>query len=189
MTLLTEKKLNIISSYKTARGYLSDAERKYLYNIAGESDIIINVGIECGASVHCFREGNSDANIIAIDLIGNKKFEGDVGQAILTEGNIVDFSILDIMPDPIVMFVKANSNTLNIDLQSDLIFIDGCHWGQCLQNDIEKYSRLATKYLLFHDYSDAPPHAGVKKALDNWDCPGFKKTDQIDTIAVYERIQ
>ena len=176
-------------NYKSAHGYLSELEREYLYNIACKSDLIINIGIEYGASIHCFREGNPHANIIAIDLIGNDKFEGDVGKSILIEGDTVDFSILEVMPDPILMFIKANSNTLNIELQSDLIFVDGCHWGQCLQNDINKYSKLAAQYLLFHDYSDAPPHKGVKRALDNWNCFDFEKIDQIDTIAVYGRIK
>jgi hypothetical protein len=182
-------------SYKTARGYLSDVEREYLFEIAKESNIIINVGVEYGASIHCFREGNPDAQIIAIDIISNDKFEGDVGESYIISDlyqrvkSSRDFAIIKNTERPFVLFVEGNSNSLDIDVEADVIFIDGCHWGECFQNDVVKYSKLATKYLLFHDYSDAPPHRGVKTVLDNWQPTNFEKIDQVDTIAVYKRIQ
>lgn len=181
-------------NYKTTRGYLTDKERQYLFDIAKESDTIINVGIEYGASVHCFRQGNPNVTIIAIDLIGNQKFEGEVNAILLFEEEDFAFPKDYVFPEnfftseeSFVVFIEGNSNTINIEAKSDLIFVDGCHWGECLQNDIEKYSALATKYLLFHDYSDDPPHKGVKQALDNWQSEHFVKIDQIDTLAVYKR--
>lgn len=181
-------------NYKKARGYLSPDEREYLFTMAKESNLILNIGVEYGASIHCFRDGNPNATIIAIDLIGNEKFEGDVGKQVYFDDTQVtihnsDFSIIDSLKQPFVLFIKADSNTLEIDRTSALIFIDGCHWGECVKNDIDKYSQLATKYLLFHDYSDSPIHLGVKEALDNWDCTGFQKIKQVDTIAVYKRVE
>lgn len=182
-------------NYKIARGYLSDVEREYLFEIAKESNIIINVGIEYGASIHCFREGNPDAQIIAIDIIGDDKFEGDVGESYVISDlykRVKSPTIFDIIKNAersSVLFVEADSNSLDIGVEAGVIFVDGCHWGECFQNDVEKYSKLATKYLLFHDYSDDPPHRGVKAALDNWQSDDFEKIDQIDTIAVYKRIE
>lgn len=172
-------------NYKKARGYLSEKEREYLFDIAKESRAIINVGVQYGASVHCFKEGNPNATIIAIDLDGNKDFEGNLDYVLIENDPITNATINEF--ENYVIFVKGNSNTIEIDVTADVIFIDGCHWGECLQNDIEKYSALATKYILFHDYSDAPPHKGVKQELDNWQSKDFVKIDQIDTIAVYKR--
>ena len=188
-------------NYKKARGYLSQSERQFLFEIASKSKTIINVGVEYGASIACFASGSvPGTKIVAIDLIGSDKFEYNLkcDSVDLDEYNISEHlkNSIDIISDEInssdrktVIFIKGNSNTIQIDIKADVIFVDGCHWGECLQNDIEKYSSLCTKYLLFHDYSDSPIHAGVKEALDNWRSEHFKKIKQIDTIAVYERIK
>lgn len=188
-------------NYKKARGYLSPNERQFLFEMAQNSETIINVGVEYGASIFCFAEGsNSQTKIIAMDLVGAEKFDGILNceTAYLDEYNIAlqknkesDLinETIDSALQKIVVFIKGDSNTIPIETKADLIFIDGCHWGKCFQNDIDKYSALCTKYLLFHDYSDSPIHAGVKEQLDNWTPQDFKKIKQIDTIAVYERIK
>lgn len=190
-----------MENYLKAKGYLSQGEREYLHAIAKESDIIINVGIEYGASVKCFAAGSKPkTKIIALDLIGAEKFDGTLNcQAVyLDEYNIVQHAekeidliedVLDAFKQKTVVFIKGDSNTTPVVHKAGVIFIDGCHWGECVKNDIEKYSALCTKYLLFHDYSDSPVHAGVKETLDNWNSEEFVKVNQIDSIAVYKRIK
>ena len=142
-------------NYKKARGYLSQDEREYLFGIAKEASTIINVGIEYGASIHCFVEGSEpNTKIIAIDLIGADKFEGELDCAyeVESEYNIAthyynETDLINVIFDThnkkTVLFIKGNSNTIPIEQTADVIFIDGCHHGKCIQNDIDKYSQLA----------------------------------------------
>lgn len=188
-------------NYKKARGYLSPDERQLLFDLAKEATTILNVGVEYGASIHALVEGSKPhTKIIAIDLIGADKFEGKLDCEIvyLDEYNIVSHleQGIDLIKDALeahsqktLVFIAGNSNTIPLETKADLIFIDGGHWSPVIENDIAKYSQLATKYLLFHDYSDSPIHAGVKQALDNWNCEDFQKIKQVDTIAVYKRVK
>ena len=150
--------------YKTAKGWLTENEREALFAAAHFGNRILNVGIEYGASVHCFKEGNPDAQIVAIDLIGDEKFDGDRSN---------------------VIFIKGDSTKFTSPDKFDVIFVDGGHDYETVAKDIEIFSQLAETLLLFHDYSDLEMHAGVKKALDEWKTPEWKKIDQVDTISVY----
>lgn len=173
-------------NYKTARGWLTEKERDYLHSLAKNSATIINVGIEYGASIHCLAEGNPTANIVAIDLIGKQKFVGTLESSVaITAAQVANLEQL--LAQYHVVFIEANSNTIDIAMPADLVFIDGGHDYACVQNDIAKFAPLAQDCLLFHDYSDAPIHDGVKWALDEWAHSGFVKIAQVDTIAAYRK--
>ena len=91
----------------------------------------------------------------------------------------------------LLMLCSQTSSIFSI-LSSSIISLNTSLYSRAspvIENDIAKYSQLATNYLLFHDYSDSPIHRGVKEALDNWHCEDFKKTGQVDTIAIYQRVK
>jgi len=153
--------------YKTAKGWLTAPEREALFAAAYGGNNILNIGIEYGASLHCFQEGNPNAKIVAVDLIGDEKFEGD-------RRNII--------------FLKGDSTQLETGSHTfEVTFIDGGHDYETVKKDIEHFAPITTVLLMFHDYSDADIHAGVKQALDEWHSPDWRKVDQIDTIAIYRR--
>ena len=58
--------------YMNAKGYIKPEEREMLYDVAREtvpiSGVIVNIGVEYGASMACLRAGNVDAWIIGIDI-------------------------------------------------------------------------------------------------------------------------
>lgn len=185
-------------NYKTAKGWLSENERQFLFDIAKKSATIINVGIEYGASLHCLRQGNASANIVAIDLIGSEKLEGisDLGytQLLTVESsNNAKTNKLDVKAtvsqSSFLLLIKADSTKLELkNFSADSTFIDGGHDYRCVKNDIARYAPITKKYLMFHDYSNAEIHDGVKKALDEWQSPDFELYKQIDTIRAYKRI-
>lgn len=184
-------------NYKTAKGWLSENEREFLFNIAKKSATIINVGIEYGASLHCLRQGNPSANIVAIDLIGSEKLEGisDLGytQLLTVESsNNAKTNKVDIKAaasqDKFLLLIKADSTKLELkNFSADSTFIDGGHDYVCVKNDIARYAPITKKYLMFHDYSNAEIHSGVKQALDEWQSKEFAFIEQVDTLRVYER--
>jgi len=153
-------------SYKDARGWLTADEREVIFAAAQAGSVILNVGIEYGASIHCLRAGNPNCYIVAIDLIGDEKFEGDRSG---------------------VQFIKGDSMQLVLENGVDVAFIDGGHDYETVKKDIAQFAPVTRKLLLFHDYSDQEMHAGVKQALDEWESSEWEKIDQVDTIAVYKR--
>lgn len=158
----------MMKTYAEARGWLTADEREALFAIASAGNVILNVGIEYGASLHCFKDGNPNCYIIAIDLIGDDKFEGNRDR---------------------IQFIKGDSAKLKLDEEVDVSFIDGGHFYEEVKKDIENFAPMTKKFLLFHDYSDQPMHAGVKKALDEWETDEWEKIDQVDTIAIYKRVE
>jgi len=157
-----------MENYKTAKGWLTPAEREALFAAARMGNVILNVGIEYGASLHCLKAGNPNAYIIAIDLIGDEKFVGDRNR---------------------IQFIKGDSTMLVLENGVDVAFIDGGHDYETVKKDIARFAPVTRKLMLFHDYSDLDMHAGVKKALDEWQSDEWEKVDQIDTISVYRRIE
>lgn len=153
-------------SYKEAKGWLTPDEREALFAAASMGNVILNVGIEYGASLHCLKEGNPNCYIIAIDLIGDEKFEGNRDR---------------------IQFIKGDSTKLVLDDGVDVSFIDGGHDYEVVKQDIERFAPITRTLLLFHDYSDLPMHEGVKRALDEWETDEWEKIDQVDTISVYRR--
>lgn len=156
-----------MTDYRTAKGWLTPDEREALFTAAQAGNVILNVGIEYGASLHCLKAGNPNCYIIAIDLIGDEKFVGDRDR---------------------IQFIKGDSTKLILD-SVDVSFIDGGHDEATVKKDIERFAPITKSFLLFHDYSDLDMHAGVKKALDEWHSDEWKKVDQVDTIAVYRRVK
>ena len=158
-----------MATYKDAKGVLSAKEREFLHSVASQGDVILNVGVEFGASVHCFQEGNPKCRIIAIDIIGGEQFEGKRDR---------------------VTFIKADTLEVDLDFgEVDISFIDGSHYYHIISEDIKKFAPITKKLMVFHDYSELPWVQGVVKALDEWKTDEWKKIKQVDTIAVYERVE
>lgn len=176
-------------NYQEAKGWLSKNEREYLHNVAIDFDAILNVGVEYGASLHCFNSGNK--KIVAIDLIGAAKLN-DINafqnvQLLDTEKGYT-VNLTGMQNDLTVITGNSNKITLKGFLP-DVTFIDGGHDYQCVKNDIKRFAKITQTYLLFHDYSDLPMHAGVKQALDEWQSSDFEFVAQVDTIRAYKRLK
>lgn len=176
-------------NYQEAKGWLSKDERQYLRNVAIGYATILNVGIEYGASLHCFNSNNK--KIVAIDLIGASKLN-DIDafknvQLLDTEKGYT-FK-LESMQNGLTVITGDSNKIVLKGFLPDVTFIDGGHDYQCVKNDIKQFAGITQKYLLFHDYSDLPMHLGVKQALDEWKPTDFEFIAQVDTIRAYKRIK
>ena len=176
-------------NYLEAKGWLSKDERQYLRNIAIGYATILNVGIEYGASLHCFNSSNK--KIVAIDLIGASKLNGIDAfsnvQLLDTQSGYT-FKLEGMQNGLAVITGDSNKITLQ-NFLPEVTFIDGGHDYQCVKNDIKQFAKITQTYLLFHDYSDLPMHLGVKQALDEWQSSDFEFVAQVDTIRAYKRLK
>lgn len=176
-------------SYLDAKGWLSKYEREYLRNIAIGYVTILNVGIEYGASLHCFNSG--DKKIVAIDLVGASKLNDiDAFQNVQLLDTEKGYTVnLTSMQNGLTV-ITGDSNKISLKgFLPDVTFIDGGHDYQCVKNDIKRFAKITQTYLLFHDYSDLAMHAGVKQALDEWHPTDFEFVAQVDTIRAYKRLK
>ena len=176
-------------NYQEAKGWLSKNEREYLRNVAIGYATILNVGIEYGASLHCFNSSNK--KIVAIDLIGASKLNGIDAfsnvQLLDTQSGYT-FKLEGMQNGLAVITGDSNKITLQ-NFLPEVTFIDGGHDYQCVKNDIKRFAKITQTYLLFHDYSDLPMHSGVKQALDEWQSSDFEFVAQVDTIRAYKRLK
>lgn len=152
--------------HRTAKGYLRPEEREFLRFVAGtagQDGVIVNIGTEYGASLVCFRLGNSNCDIVGID-IDNSKAPKDLR----------------------IDFVDGDSSKLfDVIRQAwpiiDVLFVDGDHSYQGALADTT-YAELVDigGYVIFHDcYDYAFPRKGgqlnihelvpgVNQAVSQW---------------------
>lgn len=155
-----------MTDYRTARGWLTSGERDVLFYeakrlaVTQSSAVIVNIGVEYSASVHCLLGGIREAQesfalaaplVYAID-IDNSKVEGDP-QAILITGDS-----------------GSRVTARKVKGEISLLFIDGGHSFEQVSKDISVWAERVVPggTMMFHDYSDLEMHAGVKKAVDKW---------------------
>jgi len=70
------------------------------------------------------------------------------------------------------------------------ILIDGDHRYEAVATDWTNASRIATKYIIFHDYGSAN-HPGVQKIVDDIvrHDPLWREVKQDDSLIVFERVK
>lgn len=149
--------------YMNARGYIKPEERVMLYDAAREtvptiSGVIVNIGVEYGASMVCLRAGNASAWIVGID-IDMSKYEGPRDERML------------------LIEAKSISTYRFWRVGIDLLFVDGDHGYQGVIDDIlwARYVK-PNKRAIFQDCYDwdidpPVPHKicpGVNAAVSEW---------------------
>lgn len=171
--------------YKEAKGWLTDNERNLLKRLGEASGfveeldaVILNIGIEYGASVHCLRAGTGRP-IVAVDIIGDEKFEGDIDK---------------------VDFIRADSADMPWNKKIAVAFIDGDHGYAGVTYDCRFADYVVSGgYIAFHDCYEWPPAPpknvraicpDVNRAVQDW----FDKQvdwiegEPVDSIRVFRRV-
>jgi predicted O-methyltransferase YrrM len=162
-----------------ARGWLKPEERKALVmhaREAGQHSVILNIGVEYGASLACLRYGAPLATLHGVDL--NVGYDESGAGAILHETDSALFEFED---------------------RIDVLFIDGDHSRIGVAID----ARFATQLnqhgvVIFHDCYDwgepGVPHKvcpGVNQAVDDWfsiQGDNFQELEPIGTMRRFRRI-
>jgi len=148
--------------YRTARGWLRPEEREYLHRIAalaGIDGVIVNIGVEYGASLVCFRSGNPQCRIFGIDLDVSKAPNNLAVTFLRGDSGVHVRYAEQWLPDPI-----------------NVLFVDGDHEYDGVVRDIE-YTQLvsARGIVIFHDCYDYKDPSivhqvcpGVNQAVQEW---------------------
>lgn len=141
-------------------------ERRLIHRLAQEAfvnfkehTVIVNIGVNRGASCHCLYAGAPQARHVAIDINLGRPLDA---AHMLTE----------------VEFVQADSNTHEFEGPVHLLFVDGCHRYDVVNADVLAWTpRIAIGGMIaFHDYAPSLEDlaklghqiAGVRQAVDEW---------------------
>ncbi len=145
--------------YKTARGWLTANERQALVDLARGKQVIVNIGVEYGASLHCFSQGSPSALIVGVDI---------------------DISKAEVDGLPVVLVEADSTEYVKVwDREIDLLFVDGDHSYEGVTKDLAWLDWLRVGgVVIFHDCYDWPPApnrtphqmegVGVNRAVDDW---------------------
>jgi len=171
--------------YKDAKGWLRPEEREALVKYASKVEskfqpIIINIGVEYGASLACLRQGAASAIIYGIDI--------DISKAVSSYHSEL---------------IEADSRTLWEQWPEgravDLLFIDGDHSydGVC---DDTNWTFFVRKwgYVIFHDCYDYEDPSivhrlvpGVNQAVEEW-LEKYKslwmEEEAVGTMRIFKRV-
>ena len=180
--------------YKTAKGWLTSAEREALVKYAQDTRIglgsgvaatIINIGVEYGASLICLRHGNPAARIIGVDIDISKN-QATTVKLIERDSGLLGYNWEFYTKNPAI----------------DLLFVDGDHSYEGVVRDLiwTTYVR-PSGYVIFHDCYDWPPappkteHGicpGVNRAVEEWfqtNQDVYVEREFVDTMRIFRRIQ
>lgn len=148
-----------MSDYRTAKGWLTMAEREALFTwaieVAPMQGAMLNIGIEFGASMHCLAEGSG--LLVGVDLVGDDKMEG---------GPLLD-----------TLIVKGMSQDLytiwSREQPIKLAFVDGDHSAAGVRADAENWSLVVSigGIIAFHDclhFGPVEVIAEVNAAVEEW---------------------
>lgn len=158
--------------YKTAQGWLRAEEREYLMTAANtvvpSDGVILNIGVEYGASVACLRAGNPSARIIALD-IDISKLNKDVYlecQPLLIEK---DSSTPEAFA-AVAEWAKWQHKAALINL----LFVDGDHTYEGVLADARyaSYFCASGMHVCFHDCYDFD---NPERKTPNPNCPDVNK--------------
>jgi hypothetical protein len=169
-------------NYMTAKGWLKEGERKLLFELASQQKghaVILNIGVEFGASLACLRAGNPTANIIGVDL--------DITKAVST----YDCEL-----------IQADSHKLIKTWRQplDLIFVDGDHGELGVSLDARFADFLPVGgMVLFQDCFDYDNPTivhlvcpGVNAAVDKWAAVKqleFEELPSVETTRIFRRVK
>ena len=179
-----------------AKGYLKIEERRKLFELAqgvpdSEWHLILNIGIEYGASMICLRAGNKQATLTGIDIDCSKLIKI---KEIDWYGNI---NIREMTSMDAFSAIQQDVESLS------LLFIDGDHGYRGVTLDTLYCDLLEEDgIVMFHDCYDweepDKPHRkvpGVMAAVDDWFI-GIMKGDndfielpKVGTSRLFKRIK
>lgn len=169
--------------YLNAKGYLTTNERQYLHDAARavrSNGIIINIGVQYGASVACLRAGNATASIFAIDIDMSKANRSIPAKYIEEDSGVLP-------------------KTFPVEAWIDLLFVDGDHSFAGVNRDLEWSTLVGTGgHVIFHDCYDWPPAPpktvhqvvpGVNRAVSEWYARvnGWTELDFVDTMRIFKK--
>lgn len=145
---------------------------KYIKDNVGEIKTLVEIGSYMGESAAIFAEEFPNTNIICVDpWLGN--FD-DRDSCSLDNYSEVEQQF-DMRAARYPNITKFKGFSTDVEINCDIVYIDGCHKYECVKEDILHWSSLAKKAISGHDYYmdeemyRIHPHiAGVKEAVNEF---------------------
>lgn len=183
--------------YKTAKGWLRPEEREELKRLAAtavpHNGVMINIGVEFGASIVCLRAGNPTARIIGLDLDMSKLVPEVYNECepLLLEGDSGSRNIAE------KVFLLS---TYDNHLYTQLVFVDGSHIYDGVLADALYYCPMIIQYgiVVFHDcfdydHPDQPrldQFSAVNEAVTYWyndNLQAWEELHSVGTMRIFRR--
>ena len=176
-----------------AKGWLTTEERQFLFDSVAKLDdtgYVVNIGVEYGASVICFAEGNG---IVPIDCFDIDMSKWPYGEMYGDRVNLFEDDSYSIVR----MYIGHA-----VEEYIDVLFVDGDHSYEGVRKDIAWVMFVKPRGLaMFHDCYDwltlpeKIPHQvcpGVNQAVQEWvdheSFTGWQELPHVGTMRVFRRV-
>lgn len=175
-------------NYQTAKGWLREEEREYLYSVAlalHPADLIVNIGVEYGASMVCFRQGAPRATLVGIDLdVSRFEIEYPDFDAILLRGD---------------SWMHLRNISAWLTREIDILFVDGDHTHAGVVRDSGYADHVGSGGLvIFHDCFDYEDPGlgvhrlvpGVNRGVSDWfdkNRVNWEELTSVGTMRIFKR--
>ena len=149
-------------------GWMTEAELTYLASVASRSSMIVEVGSWKGRTTRTLAT-HTTGLVMAVDTWGGSiAFEPSlrIDSDVFNEFSENLRGLRNVWPIPCTSLHAASLLT-RVGARFDLIFLDADHEYESVRDDINAWMPLLSPggILCGHDYT-APPHPGVKQAVD-----------------------
>lgn len=148
-----------IAKAAAIEGWMAPVELIWLAEQAQKHQCIVEIGSHLGRSTRALGD-NTPGVVYAVD---NWAGPPEVSMPFWEREKLYDRFLENmngLIESKKVIPVKANHQTVNLDVKPDMVFIDGCHEYEAVRDDIAKWQHV--DFLCGHDAT----WEGVRKALD-----------------------
>jgi hypothetical protein len=176
-------------NHKEARGWLTEGEREELYQRARylpPEPMVVNIGVEYGASLACLAAGMYSGLLIGVDIDVSKD-ESESGALLIQMDSGV--------------FVSTWPRLTGGHVGINLLFIDGDHSRDGVTRDLPwTWWVMVNGVVIFHDcyeWPPAPPRTVrpvspyVNEVVSEWydaNRDTFSEEDHVDSMRIFRRI-
>ncbi|MDD5643279.1 MAG: class I SAM-dependent methyltransferase [Syntrophales bacterium] len=139
------------------QGWMRVEELQWLFNMAGQMQSIVEVGVWKGRATHALLSGGT-AEVLAVDtwettIHGHDPVEAHQDFLRLAQG----------FPQLTIMRLSSLAAARVLDQPVDMVFIDADHSYEAVRADILAWRTKARKLICGHDYKKSWP--GVQRAV------------------------
>jgi hypothetical protein len=132
-------------------------------HLSTDKIVIVEIGSYMGESAEIFAQQFPNATIYCVDPFANGYDESDIAS---TADYLDVEQQFDLRTKQYSNIFKIKDFSKNVFIETDVVYIDGCHKYECIIEDIQHWLPQTKSIISGHDYYENGAWIGVKTAVN-----------------------